>query len=137
MRKLDFSADGNYEVRYKSNVLIYPDGEVLWIPPAIYQVFHQHHRFHHHQISYYLSNCNHGAFQSSCTIDVTYFPFDQQTCIMKFGSWTFTGDQVFTPIMFIMIYNAMPKFVSNDQFLNDLHLGFIESFQQQEPCRPV
>ena len=36
--KLYFSADGNYEVRYKSNVLIYPDGEVLWIPPAIYQV---------------------------------------------------------------------------------------------------
>ncbi len=35
---LYFSADGNYEVRYKSNVLIYPDGEVLWIPPAIYQV---------------------------------------------------------------------------------------------------
>jgi len=62
------NADGNYEVRYKSNVLIYPDGEVLWIPPAIYQ--------------------------SSCTIDVTYFPFDEQTCIMKFGSWTFTGDQV-------------------------------------------
>ena len=25
---------------------------------------------------------------------MTYFPFDQQTCIMKFGSWTFTGDQV-------------------------------------------
>ena len=34
----NFSADGNYEVRYKSNVLIYPDGEVLWVPPAIYQV---------------------------------------------------------------------------------------------------
>lgn len=55
-------------MRYKSNVLIYPNGEVLWVPPAIYQ--------------------------SSCTIDVTYFPFDQQTCIMKFGSWTFNGDQV-------------------------------------------
>ncbi|KAG0725665.1 Acetylcholine receptor subunit beta-like 1 [Chionoecetes opilio] len=62
------NADGNYEVRYKSNVLIYPHGEVLWVPPAIYQ--------------------------SSCTIDVTYFPFDQQTCLMKFGSWTFNGDQV-------------------------------------------
>lgn len=48
--------------------MIYPNGEVLWVPPAIYQ--------------------------SSCTIDVTYFPFDQQTCIMKFGSWTFNGDQV-------------------------------------------
>ena len=32
------NADGNYEVRYKSNVLIYPHGEVLWVPPAIYQV---------------------------------------------------------------------------------------------------
>ncbi|XP_065211807.1 acetylcholine receptor subunit beta-like 1 [Planococcus citri] len=62
------NADGNYEVRYKSNVLIRSNGEVLWVPPAIYQ--------------------------SSCTIDVTYFPFDQQTCIMKFGSWTFNGDQV-------------------------------------------
>lgn len=63
-----YSADGNYEVRYKSNVLIYPNGEVLWVPPAIYQ--------------------------SSCTIDVRYFPFDQQMCVMKFGSWTFNGDQV-------------------------------------------
>lgn len=62
------NADGNYEVRYKSNVLIYPNGEVLWVPPAIYQ--------------------------SSCTIDVRYFPFDQQMCVMKFGSWTFNGDQV-------------------------------------------
>jgi hypothetical protein len=35
---LFYSADGNYEVRYKSNVLIYPNGEVLWVPPAIYQV---------------------------------------------------------------------------------------------------
>jgi len=43
-------------------------GDVLWIPPAIYK--------------------------SSCTIDVTYFPFDQQECRMKFGSWTFNGDQV-------------------------------------------
>ncbi|UYV83052.1 nAChRb1 [Cordylochernes scorpioides] len=62
------NADGNYEVRYKSNVLIYPNGMVMWVPPAIYQ--------------------------SSCTIDVTYFPFDQQKCVMKFGSWTFNGDQV-------------------------------------------
>lgn len=42
-------------------------------------------------------------FQSSCTIDVTYFPFDQQTCIMKFGSWTFTGDQV----SFIIIISSI------------------------------
>ena len=38
MSDVSASADGNYEVRYKSNVLIYPNGEVLWVPPAIYQV---------------------------------------------------------------------------------------------------
>lgn len=29
------------------------------------------------------------SFRSTCQIDVTFFPFDQQTCFMKFGSWTF------------------------------------------------
>ena len=53
---------------YKPNVVIYNTGEVLWIPPAIYK--------------------------SSCTIDVEFFPFDKQSCEMKFGSWTFNGDQV-------------------------------------------
>ena len=62
------SADGKYEVSYKPNVVIYSEGLVLWIPPAIYK--------------------------SSCTIDVRYFPFDEQNCNMKFGSWTFNGNQV-------------------------------------------
>ncbi|KPM07961.1 acetylcholine receptor subunit beta-like protein 1-like protein, partial [Sarcoptes scabiei] len=63
------NADGNYEVRFKSNTLLSNNGELFWLPPAIYQ--------------------------SSCQIDVTYFPFDQQRCVMKFGSWTFNGDQVY------------------------------------------
>lgn len=62
------NADGKYEVSYKPNVVIYNSGKVLWIPPAIYK--------------------------SSCTIDVEYFPFDEQSCDMKFGSWTFAADQV-------------------------------------------
>lgn len=44
------------------------DSLVYWIPPAIYK--------------------------SSCTIDVQFFPFDQQICEMKFGSWTFTDKQL-------------------------------------------
>ena len=32
--------------------------------------------------------------QSSCKVDVTYFPFDEQRCKMKFGSWTYDGFQV-------------------------------------------
>ena len=67
------SADGRYEVSYKSNVVLSYTGEILWIPPAIYK--------------------------SSCTIDVEYFPFDEQKCYMKFGSWTFNGDQASDMLM--------------------------------------
>ncbi|CAG5124023.1 unnamed protein product, partial [Candidula unifasciata] len=59
------NADGNFEVTYKSNCVLYSSSEVNWIPPAIYH--------------------------SSCSIDVRYFPFDQQICEMKFGSWTHKG----------------------------------------------
>lgn len=35
-------------------------------------------------------------FKSYCEIDVQWFPFDTQTCFMKFGSWTYNGKQVRT-----------------------------------------
>ncbi|EDO42072.1 predicted protein, partial [Nematostella vectensis] len=31
---------------------------------------------------------------SSCKIDVTYFPFDEQHCSLKFGSWTYDGERL-------------------------------------------
>jgi len=62
------SADGKYEQSYCCHTVIYSSGMVMWIPLAIYK--------------------------SSCTIDVRYFPFDQQECEMKFGSWTFNSDEV-------------------------------------------
>jgi len=33
-------------------------------------------------------------YKSSCEIDVEYFPFDEQTCVLKFGSWTYDGFKV-------------------------------------------
>lgn len=60
-----FSADGNYEVTIMTKAILHHSGKVIWKPPAIYKSF--------------------------CEIDVEYFPFDQQTCFMKFGSWTYDG----------------------------------------------
>ena len=37
-----------------------------------------------------------GIFMSSCPIDITWFPFDDQNCEMKFGSWTYNGFKVRT-----------------------------------------
>ena len=33
-------------------------------------------------------------FKSTCKIDITWFPFDDQQCDLKFGSWTYSGWQV-------------------------------------------
>ena len=62
------SADGNFEVTLSTKATVYNNGLVEWKPPAIYK--------------------------SSCEIDVEYFPFDEQTCVMKFGSWTYDGNEV-------------------------------------------
>ncbi len=59
---LPFSADGNFEVTLATKAVLDSKGRIQWKPPAIYK--------------------------SSCEIDVEFFPFDEQTCIMKFGSWT-------------------------------------------------
>uniref|UniRef100_A0A671P189 Neuronal acetylcholine receptor subunit alpha-3-like n=1 Tax=Sinocyclocheilus anshuiensis TaxID=1608454 RepID=A0A671P189_9TELE len=56
-------AVGDFQVDDKTKALLRYNGDVTWIPPAI--------------------------FKSSCKIDVTFFPFDYQNCTMKFGSWTY------------------------------------------------
>lgn len=65
---LIYSADGNFEVTLATKAMLHYSGRVEWKPPAIYK--------------------------SSCEIDVEFFPFDEQTCVMKFGSWTYDGYQV-------------------------------------------
>jgi nicotinic acetylcholine receptor len=49
-------------------VVLYQQGGVLWIPPAIYK--------------------------SSCQINVQFFPFDEQECEMIFGSWVYNSDEL-------------------------------------------
>jgi len=51
-----------------TNVMVHSNGHVFWAPPA--------------------------RLRSSCKVDITYFPFDQQSCLMKFGSWTYDQAQV-------------------------------------------
>jgi nicotinic acetylcholine receptor len=51
-----------------ANAMVQHDGNVFWPVPT--------------------------KLQSSCKVDVTYFPFDIQNCKLKFGSWTYDGYQV-------------------------------------------
>ncbi|XP_031556612.1 neuronal acetylcholine receptor subunit beta-3-like [Actinia tenebrosa] len=54
---------GGGKYTYKANVALSHDGGCVWLNPAI--------------------------FKSICMVDVTFFPFDDQTCELKFGSWSF------------------------------------------------
>uniref|UniRef100_A0ACB8EYH8 Uncharacterized protein n=1 Tax=Sphaerodactylus townsendi TaxID=933632 RepID=A0ACB8EYH8_9SAUR len=65
---LENNIDGQFEVAYFSNVLIYPGGYMYWLPPAI--------------------------FRSTCSIAVTFFPFDWQNCSLVFRSQTYNADEV-------------------------------------------
>lgn len=59
------SADDRLEEFRHAYAVVSSDGTVTWIPRSIYK--------------------------SSCSIDITNFPFDSQICKLKFGSWTYDG----------------------------------------------
>ncbi|XP_053321088.1 acetylcholine receptor subunit epsilon [Spea bombifrons] len=65
---LENNIDGNFEVAYYANALVYSSGYINWIPPAI--------------------------FRSTCSIVVTYFPFDWQNCSLVFRSKTFNANEI-------------------------------------------
>uniref|UniRef100_A0A182UJM7 Neurotransmitter-gated ion-channel ligand-binding domain-containing protein n=1 Tax=Anopheles melas TaxID=34690 RepID=A0A182UJM7_9DIPT len=62
-----WSADEGFDGTYPTNVVVRNNGSCLYVPP--------------------------GIFKSTCKIDITWFPFDDQRCEMKFGSWTYDGFQ--------------------------------------------
>ncbi|XP_077772861.1 acetylcholine receptor subunit epsilon isoform X3 [Podarcis muralis] len=65
---LENNIDGNFQVAYFCNVLIYPGGSIFWLPPAI--------------------------FRSTCAIEVTFFPFDWQNCSLVFRSQSYNAREV-------------------------------------------
>ncbi|OXB62095.1 hypothetical protein ASZ78_010500 [Callipepla squamata] len=103
---LENNIDGTFEITLYTNVLVYPDGSIYWLPPAIYR--------------------------SSCSIHVTYFPFDWQNCTMVFHAneinllltveegqtieWIFIDPEAFTDdiqyqqVIFYLIIQRKPLF---------------------------
>ncbi|XP_057371245.1 acetylcholine receptor subunit alpha-type acr-16-like [Daphnia carinata] len=59
------SAHEGFDNTFQTNVVVRHNGSCNYIPP--------------------------GIFKSTCKIDITWFPFDDQQCKMKFGSWTYDG----------------------------------------------
>ena len=63
------SADmANIDHYANTHFLVESNGEVLWVPP--------------------------GHFKAYCRLSLRAWPFDTQTCQLKFGSWTSHGNQI-------------------------------------------
>lgn len=82
------SADEGFDNTFQTNVVVRHNGSCTYIPP--------------------------GIFKSTCKIDITWFPFDDQQCKMKFGSWTYDGFMVSTiiakcPILLILVLNPLHR----------------------------
>ncbi|KFD56985.1 hypothetical protein M513_02242 [Trichuris suis] len=72
-----------FDSTWHTNAIVNHDGTISWLPPAI--------------------------IKSSCKIDITWFPFDDQKCTLKFGSWTYSGYQI----------NLMPGKVVTDTYIEN------------------
>ena len=55
-------------------------------------------------------------FRSTCLMDVTYFPFDDQVCKMKTGSWAYDGYQVDIKILNRSNSIDLSRFVENGEW---------------------
>lgn len=78
-----------------TKAILHHTGKVVWKPPAIYKSF--------------------------CEIDVEYFPFDEQTCFMKFGSWTYDGYTVSLELLLLdILFSFYLLLISNRTFFNIL-----------------
>lgn len=80
---INFSADPQFQSSViNTNVIVSSNGEVVWL--------------------------SHGIYRSSCDINVEYFPFDLQSCQMKWASWTYDGYQV-SAIFLYTEFNSQKK----------------------------
>ena len=51
-----------------NRVVLSKEGKIVWVPPNL--------------------------VTASCHLDTTWFPFDDQKCVFKMGSWTYNGFQL-------------------------------------------
>ncbi|XP_014667766.1 PREDICTED: neuronal acetylcholine receptor subunit alpha-7-like [Priapulus caudatus] len=82
------SADTKFDGTYHSNIVLSSDGNCSYIPP--------------------------GIFKSTCKINIAWFPFDEQRCIMKFGSWTYDGYRV--DLQLLMDQGDTDSFIENGEW---------------------
>ena len=60
--------------------------------------------------------------RSTCNIDITYFPFDDQKCKLKMGSWAYDGFQV---TIFQNLIILISKSIRRLTHVDEMHAVFV------------
>nr|KAG5707552.1 hypothetical protein BaRGS_001100 [Batillaria attramentaria] len=81
-------ADDRLREQRDALVVVNYTGKTLWMPQAI--------------------------LRSSCAFDTKYFPFDVQTCNLKFGSWTYNGNKLNIEFVAAQAFDLSDFVVSNE-----------------------
>ncbi|XP_061816365.1 acetylcholine receptor subunit beta [Nerophis lumbriciformis] len=96
--------DGVFDVALHVHVQAYSDGRVTWTPPALYL--------------------------SSCSVRVTYFPFDWQNCTMQFRSYTYDSTEIELQYALDLLGNEIKEIQLDEAFSEsgEFHI-------RHKPCR--
>ncbi|XP_046582914.1 LOW QUALITY PROTEIN: neuronal acetylcholine receptor subunit alpha-5-like [Haliotis rubra] len=106
--KLYNYADTRLEEKRDALAVISHDGGVVWIPQAV--------------------------FKSSCSIDIRHFPFDVQTCVLKFGSWTYDGSKLDLEFLYDVIGFEMTDYIPSNEW--DILDSSAKKNVKYYPCCP-
>nr|XP_057921922.1 acetylcholine receptor subunit beta [Doryrhamphus excisus] len=96
--------DGVFDVALHVHVQAYSNGRVTWTPPALYL--------------------------SSCSVKVTYFPFDWQNCTMQFRSYTYDSTEIELQYALDLLGNEIKEIQLDEAFSEsgEFHI-------RHKPCR--
>ena len=61
--------------RHDTMAVVYSSGIVWWVPPAY--------------------------METTCDVDLTEFPYDEQTCVIQIGSWTYNYNEVCAALLLV------------------------------------
>lgn len=68
------TADDSFDSGFKANAIIQYTGDIKYLPPVL--------------------------LKSTCEINIQNFPFDEQKCWLKFGSWTYDDSKINLTVMY-------------------------------------
>jgi len=66
--RMNNSVSEDFDSKFSADIVVYSHGLCSWVPG--------------------------GPLTSSCSIDIRWFPFDDQVCAMKFNSWSYDGTKI-------------------------------------------